>query len=245
MDEAGAIHALEGALRPGWSATACCRSSDDIELPLAPLLARMERAGVSVDADLLRPGQPGAGRADRHAGSRDLRAGGRREVLRRLAPSSCRKSCSTSSNCPSARRPRPATPPARTCWKTWPPKAMRSPRKIIQWREVAKLKSTYADALPALINPETGKVHTSLNQTVASTGRLSSSNPNLQNIPVRTEIGREIRKAFVASPGHVLVSADYSQIELRLFAHITKDPGLVDAFTSDAGHPRADRPAHL
>ena len=106
--------------------------------------------------------------------------------------------------------------------------------KIVQWREVSKLKSTYADALPALINPETGKVHTSLNQTVASTGRLSSSNPNLQNIPVRTEIGREIRKAFVASPGHVLVSADYSQIELRLFAHITKDPGLVEAFQTDA-----------
>ena len=106
--------------------------------------------------------------------------------------------------------------------------------KIVRWREVSKLKSTYADALPALINPETGKVHTSLNQTVASTGRLSSSNPNLQNIPVRTEIGREIRKGFVASPGRVLVSADYSQIELRLFAHITKDPGLVEAFQTDA-----------
>ena len=77
-------------------------------------------------------------------------------------------------------------------------------------------------------------MHTSLNQTVASTGRLSSSNPNLQNIPIRTEVGREIRKAFVASPGHVLVSADYSQIELRLFAHITKDPALVEAFRTDA-----------
>ncbi len=103
-------------------------------------------------------------------------------------------------------------------------------RKILDYREVAKLKSTYADALPRLINPETGRVHTSLNQTVASTGRLSSSEPNLQNIPVRSPIGREIRRAFIAPPGKVLLSCDYSQIELRILAHITKDPALVKAF---------------
>jgi DNA polymerase-1 len=102
--------------------------------------------------------------------------------------------------------------------------------KILQWREISKLKSTYVDALPTLIDPRDGRVHTTLNQTVASTGRLSSSNPNLQNIPIRSEIGREIRKAFVAGPGHVLVAADYSQIELRLFAFMTRDPELVSTF---------------
>jgi len=106
-------------------------------------------------------------------------------------------------------------------------------RKIIDWREIAKLKSTYADALNKLVHPQTGRVHTSLNQTVASTGRLSSSDPNVQNIPVRSEIGREIRRAFIAPKGKFLLSCDYSQIELRLLAHVTKDPALVEAFTND------------
>lgn len=104
---------------------------------------------------------------------------------------------------------------------------------ILKWRELTKIKSTYADALPKLINPTTGKVHTSLNQAVTATGRLSSSDPNLQNIPIRTELGRHIRKAFVASPGCALISADYSQIELRILAHVTGDEGLVSAFEHD------------
>ncbi len=107
-------------------------------------------------------------------------------------------------------------------------------RKIMEWREVAKLKSTYADALNRLVNPVTGRIHTSLNQTVASTGRLSSSDPNLQNIPVRSHAGREIRRAFIAPKGHVLLSCDYSQIELRILAHITGDPALMMAFKADA-----------
>src|SRR5262249_52531474 len=104
------------------------------------------------------------------------------------------------------------------------------PGKVIEYREIAKLKSTYVDALPKLIHPETGRVHTSLSQTVAATGRLSSSDPNLQNIPIRTELGREIRAAFVAGKGKVLLSADYSQIELRVMAHFSKDPVLMEAF---------------
>jgi DNA polymerase-1 len=104
------------------------------------------------------------------------------------------------------------------------------PRLILDYRQLAKMKSTYVDALPQLINPHTGRIHTSLNQTITETGRLSSSNPNLQNIPVRSELGREIRQAFVAAPGHLLVSADYSQIELRLLAHFTADPVLIEAF---------------
>jgi DNA polymerase-1 len=106
-------------------------------------------------------------------------------------------------------------------------------RQILDYRELSKLKSTYAEALPKLIHPRTGRIHTSLNQAATATGRLSSSDPNLQNIPVRSEIGREIRKAFIAPKGQVLLSCDYSQIELRVFAHVTKDPELVRAFAAD------------
>ena len=104
------------------------------------------------------------------------------------------------------------------------------PAKIIEYREIAKLKSTYVDALPKLIHPETGRLHTSFSQTGTATGRLSSSDPNLQNIPIRSELGREIRAAFVAEKGKLFLSADYSQIELRIMAHFSKDPVLVDAF---------------
>jgi DNA polymerase-1 len=104
------------------------------------------------------------------------------------------------------------------------------PEKIIEYREFAKLKSTYVDALPKLIHPESGRLHTSFSQTGTATGRLSSSDPNLQNIPIRSELGREIRAAFVAEKGKVLLSADYSQIELRIMAHFSGDPVLVQAF---------------
>jgi DNA polymerase-1 len=103
-------------------------------------------------------------------------------------------------------------------------------RLVLEYRQLTKLKGTYVDALPLLIRPETGRVHTTYNQAGAATGRLSSSNPNLQNIPIRTELGREIRAAFVPAVGWNLVVADYSQIELRLLAHMSKDPVLVTAF---------------
>ncbi len=104
------------------------------------------------------------------------------------------------------------------------------PGKVMEYREIAKLKSTYADVLPELIDPKTGRVHTRLNQTGTATGRLSSSCPNLQNIPIRTELGRAIRAAFAADKGMTLLSADYSQVELRLLAHFSEDPVLVDSF---------------
>ncbi|MBC7126112.1 MAG: DNA polymerase I, partial [Bacteroidales bacterium] len=103
--------------------------------------------------------------------------------------------------------------------------------KILEFRGIKKLLSTYIETLPTLVNPKTGKIHTSFNQAVASTGRLSSNNPNLQNIPIRDENGREIRKAFIPSPGdYLLLSADYSQIELRLMAHMSADPAMLEAF---------------
>ncbi|HEY0708939.1 MAG TPA: DNA polymerase I, partial [Polyangia bacterium] len=104
------------------------------------------------------------------------------------------------------------------------------PAKIVEFRGLTKLKNTYVDALPLLVHPRTGRLHTTFNQAVAATGRLSSSEPNLQNIPIRTELGRRIRQAFVADPGHQLVSADYSQIELRILAHFSEDPAFLEAF---------------
>jgi DNA polymerase-1 len=108
------------------------------------------------------------------------------------------------------------------------------PAKILEYRKLAKLKSTYVDALPNLINPVTGRIHTSFNQTVAATGRLSSVNPNLQNIPIRTEIGRQMRRAFIPTEKKSLIlSADYSQIELRIMAHLSGDPNMRDSFEND------------
>ncbi len=113
------------------------------------------------------------------------------------------------------------------------------PRLILSHRGLGKLKSTYTDKLPTMINPRTGRVHTSYHQAVAATGRLSSSDPNLQNIPIRTEEGRRIRQAFVAAPGNVILAADYSQIELRIMAHLSGDEALVHAFTNDLDIHRA------
>ena len=116
------------------------------------------------------------------------------------------------------------------------------PRLVIDHRELSKLKSTYVDAFPSLINPADGRIHTTLNQTIAATGRISSTDPNLQNIPIRTEMGRRIRRAFIPADGCVLMSADYSQIELRLLAHITKDPVMLDAFSKNEDiHERTAR----
>jgi len=104
---------------------------------------------------------------------------------------------------------------------------------VLNYRSLTKLRSTYLDTLPSLINQQTGRLHTSFNQTVTATGRLSSSEPNLQNIPVRGEWGTRIRKAFITEPGNLLLSADYSQVELRILAHISADKGLIDAFNMD------------
>jgi DNA polymerase-1 len=108
------------------------------------------------------------------------------------------------------------------------------PKAILQYRELDKLKGTYIDALPRYVHPETHRIHTRFDQTVAATGRLSSNDPNLQNIPVRSELGRAIRAAFIAPPGHVILSADYSQIELRVLAHLSQDAELIDAFSTGA-----------
>jgi DNA polymerase-1 len=110
---------------------------------------------------------------------------------------------------------------------------------ILEQRQLSKLKGTYLDALPKLINPKTGRVHTSFNQTGAVSGRIASQDPNLQNIPIRSELGREVRRAFIVEPGNVLIAADYSQVELRIAAHIANDPGLRAAFAAGQDIHRA------
>ncbi len=113
------------------------------------------------------------------------------------------------------------------------------PKILLEYRGLTKLKSTYTDKLPRMVNPATGRVHTNYAQAVAVTGRLASNDPNLQNIPVRTAEGRRIREAFIAPPGYVIVSADYSQIELRIMAHISRDENLLRAFAAGEDVHRA------
>jgi DNA polymerase-1 len=232
MDEACAIQSLEAVLAPRLQRDGLQAIFSDIELPLAPILAGMERVGVSIDASLLREVSQKLGVQIAALEAEIFEMAG--QTFSVGSTKQLQEVLFEKLKLPSGKKTKTGYSTGAEVLEDLASKGHEIARKIVQWREVSKLKSTYADALPALINPQTGKVHTSLNQTVASTGRLSSSNPNLQNIPIRTEIGREIRKGFVASPGYVLVSADYSQIELRLFAHITKDPGLVEAFLTDA-----------
>ena len=232
MDEACAIQALEISLTPRLERDGLSAIFSEIEIPLSPVIARIERDGVSLDAALLGKislslaSQITALETDIFALAGMKFSVGSTKQLQEVLFEKLKL--------PAGKKTKTGYSTGAEVLEDLASKGHDIARKIVQWREVSKLKSTYADALPALINPETGKIHTSLNQTVASTGRLSSSNPNLQNIPIRTEVGREIRKAFIASPGHVLVSADYSQIELRIFAHITKDAALVEAFQTDA-----------
>ncbi len=200
-----------------------------MELPLVEVLADMERVGVKVDAAFLAAmsqdmeKQLAALTKEIHAlarGEFNINSPPQlREVLfERLGMKSGKKTAKTRA--------------ASTAEEVLDELALvhELPRKIIEYRSVQKLKGTYVDALPQLVNPETGRIHASFNQTVAATGRISSSDPNLQNIPIRTAEGRRIRQAFLAEPGHLLLSADYSQIELRVLAHLSKDQTLIDTF---------------
>jgi DNA polymerase I len=201
----------------------------DLELPLIPVLADIERAGVKVDTGML--GRLSE-RLDRELATRSAAifelAGGPFNIN---SPKQLSEILFDKLKLPTGRRTG-KTGVASTAVEVLEDLALSHelPRLILDWRSVQKLKGTYVDALPQLVNPETGRVHTCFNQAVAATGRLSSSDPNLQNIPIRSELGREIRGAFVAEPGHVLISADYSQIELRVLAHLSGDATLIEAF---------------
>lgn len=201
----------------------------DLELPLIPVLVAIERAGVRVDGPTL---SAQSARVERELSARSARifelAG---EEFNINSPKQLSEILFDKLQLPALKR-NAKTKTASTAVEVLEELALTNdlPRLILEWRALQKLKGTYIDTLPLLVNPETGRVHTCFNQAVAATGRLSSSDPNLQNIPIRTELGREIRRAFIAEPGHVLISADYSQIELRVLAHLSGDEALIDAF---------------
>ncbi|MGQ0733574.1 MAG: DNA polymerase I [Acidobacteriota bacterium] len=201
----------------------------DLEQPLIPILAEMEQTGVLVDAAILASQSAHVERELAERSSAIYTFAG--EEFNINSPKQLGEILFDKLKLPVLKRTG-TTRTASTAVEVLEELALAHelPRLILEWRGLAKLKGTYIDALPALINPTTGRVHTSFNQAVAATGRLSSSDPNLQNIPVRTEIGRQIRRAFVAAPGCRLVSADYSQIELRVLAHLSQDEALIAAF---------------
>ncbi len=203
---------------------------DELEAPLVPVLADIERAGVRVDTDTL------AGLSSRMEA--DLSAlcgkifGLAGEQFNINSPKQLADVLFVKLNLTAGKKTG-KTRVVSTAQDVLEELAQTHelPGLVLKWRSIQKLKGTYVDALPSLVSPVTGRVHTTFNQAVAATGRLSSSDPNLQNIPIRTPLGREIRAAFAAAPGHVLISADYSQIELRVLAHLSKDAALSDAFT--------------
>ncbi len=203
----------------------------DVEMPLVPVLARMEMAGVAVDADYLRAlGEELARRLQ------EIEERMYEEVGERFNLNSPQQLARILYDRLGLKPPEGARKTSTGRYSTAADilEAMRHQHKVVEWilehRELAKLKSTYVDALLEQIHPETGRIHTTYNQVGAVTGRVVSQNPNLQNIPIRTELGRKVRRAFIAPPGRVLLAADYSQIELRILAHLSQDPGLIEAF---------------
>jgi len=211
---------------------------ETIELPLMPVLAAMEERGIRIDCDLLR--------------SMSATMGGQLAALETQIYAEAGMEFNINSpqqlghilfeklNYPVIKKTK-GTKAFSTSVEVLQELASHGfavPQLILQHRELHKLKSTYIDALPQLVGAD-GRVHTSFNQAVAATGRLSSSDPNLQNIPIRTEQGREIRKAFIADPGQILISADYSQVELRILAHISQDESLIETFRRGADIHRA------
>jgi DNA polymerase-1 len=201
----------------------------DLERPLIPVLVAMEQAGVRIDRRALAAQSEHVERELATLAARifDLAKG----EFNINSPKQLSEVLFDRLQLPALRRTG-KTKTASTAVEVLEELALSHdlPRLVLEWRKLQKLKGTYIDALPQLVNPETGRVHTTFNQAVAATGRLSSSEPNLQNIPIRTELGREIRRAFVADPGHLLISADYSQIELRVLAHLAGDETLIEAF---------------
>jgi DNA polymerase I len=220
---------LTTALKEDVKQAGLTKLYEEIDLPLVPVLARMEQAGVKIDTaalakmstELERESSAKAKEIHELAGT-EFNIGSPKQLgdilfnrLNLPKPVKYGKGRTIST----------AVDVLETLAEEHP-----IARKVLDYRQLTKLKSTYVDTLPALINPSTRRLHTTFYQAGTATGRLSSANPNLQNIPIRTELGRGIRAAFIAEPGHVLLTADYSQIELRLLAHFSRDPLLVEAF---------------
>jgi DNA polymerase-1 len=237
LDYAGERADLVGQLAPVVRNLLTREQLDEVytsvELPLVPVLVAVERAGIRIDGPALaaQSQQVEHELALRSAQIFEM-AGGEFNIN---SPKQLAEILFDKLQLPVLKRTGTARTPS-TAVDVLEELALAHdlPRQILEWRGLMKLKGTYIDALPQLVHPETGRVHTCFNQAVAATGRLSSSDPNLQNIPIRTPLGREIRGAFIADPGNVLISADYSQIEFRVLAHLSEDPVLIDAFLEGA-----------
>jgi DNA polymerase-1 len=230
-EQADAALRLWGVLRPRLRETRTLSLYEQIERRLVPVLAAAERAGIAVDAVELR--RLSADFGERMAG---LEAEAHRlagHVFSVGSPKQLGEVLFDEQGMPGGKRtPSGTWGTDASVLQTLAELGHDLPARVLEWRQLSKLKSTYADALVEEINPRTGRVHTSYDMVVASTGRLSSNDPNLQNIPIRTEEGGRIRRAFVAAPGHMLISADYSQIELRLLAHVADIPSLRESFAN-------------
>lgn len=199
----------------------------EIEVPLATVLARMELTGIRIDDQLLGALSVEFGEQRRRLEKEIHEMAG--EEFNISSPQQLQTILFDKLGLPRGKKTKTGSSTDSSVLEALA-EQYPLPAKILEYRGFTKLQSTYVDALPKLLHPRTGRIHTSFNQTVTVTGRLSSSNPNLQNIPVRSEEGRRIRAAFVPEPGWVLLSADYSQIELRLLAHLSQDPVLVESF---------------
>jgi DNA polymerase I len=220
---------LAAALRSDVEEAGLLKLYQEIDLPLVPVLARMEHAGVKIDRAAL---SEMSSRLEREiaAKAREIyeRAGSEFNIS---SPKQLGDVLFNKLNLPKpVKYGKGKTISTAVDVLEGLAEEHDVPRLVLEYRQLTKLKSTYVDALPALLNSASGRLHTTFGQTGTATGRLSSANPNLQNIPIRTELGREIRAAFTAEPGHVLLAADYSQIELRLLAHFSKDALLVEAY---------------
>jgi len=219
------------------AAPALAQLYEQIERPLIPVLQRMERGGVLIDRSMLR--QQSIELAARLA---QLGAEAQREAGQEFnveSPRQLQQILFEKLQIPVLRKTPTGQPSTAEDVLEELADKHALPRLILEYRALAKLRSTYTERLPEQIDQTTGRVHTSYHQAVAATGRLSSTDPNLQNIPIRTPEGRRIRQAFIAPPGHVLLSADYSQIELRIMAHLSDDEGLLNAFAQDQDIHRA------
>ncbi|CEK12558.1 DNA polymerase I [Chthonomonas calidirosea] len=230
MVEAGAILALEQPLERQLETNGMTKVFYEIEMPLVPVLAAIEQHGLLVDVDYLSVlSQKMAEQIAKIAAEIYELAGMEFNIG---SPKQLQEVLFNKLQLPRGKKTKTGYSTGADLLEQLAPR-YEIARKILEYREMAKLKATYADALVRLVRPDTHRVHTSLNQTITSTGRLSSSDPNLQNIPIRSEVGRQIRRAFIAPNGYKLLSCDYSQIELRVLAHVSDDPTLIQAFLND------------